>query len=212
MAKHIKTKSECPFRIKTWMHAWGDPLSIRIACVLQRTGLTPNALTIGGLVLSIGVALLLGTGHIALGGWVLLLVGLADTLDGPLARLMKRETRAGAFLDSTLDQFEDVFVFLGLLWYYLSAEAHHAEIVLIFAALSGGLLVSYVRACAGWKGIECTVGPVGRLERGLIGIVALITGHVTVGLWLLAILNNFTAAYRFLHVWRAIQSDVVEVE
>jgi len=207
MRKDVADKS--PIRMKTWMHGWGDPLLFRMAHVLHRVGFTPNALTISGLALSVLVALLLATGHTVTGGWVLLVAAMVDSLDGTLARLTNQETKFGAFLDSTIDQWADAIVFLGLLWPYLQAGAR-VEVILIFASLAGSLLVSYTRACAGWRGFECTVGPVGRLERGLVAIVALITKQVTLGLWLVAVLSSLTALRRLYYVWTLQSKKVIE--
>jgi hypothetical protein len=93
------------FRMKTWLQEWADPLLLRVAGVLDRAGLTPIALTLVGLVVSACHALSLTTGRTAVAGWVLLVAGMVNSLNGPLARVQGRISRFGSFLDSTVDQW-----------------------------------------------------------------------------------------------------------
>lgn len=187
-------------RLRQWSQVVLNP----IVRVIHRTGLTPNMLTAIGLVLNVGVAVVLTRGSISLGGGLLLLASLFDGLDGALARLTDRQSRFGAFFDSTLDRYSEAVIYGGLLVYYVDQGAR-TETLLVYAAIIGSLMVSYARARAEGLGLDCKVGLATRLERLLIIAAGLILGRVTLALWLVAILANLTAVQRMVHVWRTAQ-------
>src|SRR5579859_2559047 len=91
-------------------------LAEAIARGLARTGVSPTQLTLVGFGLNVAVAVVLALGFLTLGGLLLLLAGAFDTLDGALARVSKRATTFGAFLDSTLDRYSEAALLLGLLY------------------------------------------------------------------------------------------------
>jgi len=136
-----------------------------------------------------------------LGGLLAALVGLLDALDGALARLTGQKSRFGAFLDSFVDRLCEAVLYLGLLIFYTRHGARQ-EIMLIYAAIVGSLLISYARARAEGLGLECKVGLLTRMERIAILSLALILNRMSIALWVLAILTNFTALQRVYHVWR----------
>jgi len=173
-----------------------------IARLVGRTGVSPNAVTLTGVVLNLGVAWILAQGHMRIGGLLVPLVSLFDALDGTLARLTGKRSRFGAFLDSTMDRFSEAIVYLGLLVFYTRLGAGR-EILLIYVTIVGSLMVSYARARAEGLGLDCKVGLLTRLERTVVLTVALILDQVPTALWVLAILTNFTALQRMYHVWRA---------
>ena len=177
-----------------------DPLS----ALLARTGISPNALTIAGFLLNVGVAYILSTGRFFWGGVALLAANAFDALDGALARATGRTTRFGAFLDSTLDRYSEAVVLLGLLVHFARAGAS-APTILIFATMVGSLLVSYTRARAQGLGIECKEGLLTRMERVLLLALFLLINQMIIGLWVLAVLANLTALQRIYVVWRKTQ-------
>jgi CDP-diacylglycerol--glycerol-3-phosphate 3-phosphatidyltransferase len=177
-----------------------------VARVVGRTGISPNAVTLIGTLLNLGVACVLARGHLRIGGILVPLVSLFDALDGTLARLTGKRSRFGAFLDSTMDRFSEAILYLGLLFYYTRFGARQ-EILLIYATIVGSLMVSYARARAEGLGLDCKVGLLTRLERIVILTVALILNQMTIALWVLAILTNFTALQRMYHVWRATHGE-----
>jgi len=132
-----------------------------------------------------------------------------DALDGALARLTGRQSRFGAFFDSTLDRYSEAVIYGGLLIYYVD-QGVRTEPLLVYAAIIGSLMVSYSRARAEGLGLECKVGIATRLERVLIIAAGLILNQVTLALWLVAIFANLTAVQRIVYVWqhRASASDV----
>jgi CDP-diacylglycerol--glycerol-3-phosphate 3-phosphatidyltransferase len=183
-----------------WARTQAGVILMPIARVMGRLGIHPNTITILGLLLQSGVGVVFGLGHIQLGGWLLLLVAPVDALDGALARALGRESRFGAFLDSTLDRFSDAALILGLLVYYLRQGAS-VEVVVAFVAMVGAIMVSYTRARAEAMGFDCKVGLLTRMERiVLIGALSAV-GLPTVMLWTLAGLSMVTVVQRILHVY-----------
>lgn len=179
---------------------WTRGLRAFIARLLGRSGISPNALTVFGYLLHLPVMYALATGHMLLGGILLSIASLFDSLDGSVAREMGQVTTFGAFLDSVADRFSEGTVLLGLLLWYLQSEGK-AEIILIYTAVFGSLMVSYTRARAEGVGIECKEGLLTRFERVILLVAGLILQQVRLALWVLAILTNCTALQRVYHVW-----------
>ena len=169
--------------------------------LLASTGLSPNVLTILGLLISIGVAWVLSSGHFLLGGFLVLLSGIFDLLDGAMARASGRSSRFGAFLDSTFDRLTEAAFFLGLLAYYANESANQ-ELILVGAALFGSVMTSYVRARAEALGLKCEIGFFTRPERIVLLAIGLIFNQMSVILWIIAVLANLTAWQRLLHIWQ----------
>jgi len=180
---------------------WARGLVTFMARLLERTGVSPNALTVTGFLLNVVAIYPLARGYFLLGGLIVLLAGLFDSLDGALARLGHRATVFGAFLDSTLDRFSEAAIYLGLLLFFVS-QGGKQEVVLIYITLVGSLMVSYARARAEGLGLSCKVGLLTRFERVVLLGLGMVFGWVRPVLWLLALLTNFTAMQRIYHVWR----------
>lgn len=168
---------------------------------LARWNISPNAITYLGLVLTSGVAVLAALGHIQWAGVAYIVAALCDALDGTLARVSGKVSRFGAFLDSTIDRFEESIVFLGLIMYYARVGGL-IEIPLILVATVGSLMVSYTRARAEAVGVSCKVGFMGRPPRVAIMIVAMLLNQVLIGLIVLAVTALFTSFHRMVHVWQ----------
>jgi CDP-diacylglycerol--glycerol-3-phosphate 3-phosphatidyltransferase len=175
---------------------------------LGRLGLTPNALTIIGSLLTASVGLLVAQGWFVAGGLCLFLFSATDTLDGALARATNRVSTFGAFLDSVCDRYAEAAVFFGLLWYYQST-ANPLGVALTYLALVGSLMVSYARARA--EGVGLQVAEVGWFQRperiialGLAFLLApLYPPILLIALALLTILTTLTVIQRVRHVARA---------
>lgn len=147
------------------------------ARLLARLGVSPGAVTVAG---TLGVVLasllLLGSGRFLAGALVVLAFLLGDGLDGTMARLSGRESRFGAFLDSTADRLADAALFAALaLW---GAGRSPAVLGLALACLSLGFLVSYARARAEAEGWDASVGLFERTDRLLVSLA----GVLAVGL------------------------------
>jgi CDP-diacylglycerol--glycerol-3-phosphate 3-phosphatidyltransferase len=152
------------------------------------------------MLLHVGVGVIFGLGYITLGGWLLLVVAPVDALDGALARALGKQSRFGAFLDSTLDRFSDASLILGYTVHYIHLGAH-LYVTLLLVALVAALMVSYTRARAEAQGFSCKVGLLTRFERiALIGALSAINLPVVM-VWALAVLSMFTVIQRILYVY-----------
>jgi len=175
--------------------------------VVAKTRVSPNSLTISGFLLNIGVAWVISQGYFLLGGSLILVAGIFDLLDGAVARHTNRVTKFGALLDSTLDRWSDAVLLFGLLWYFAwqPDQDTSLEMILIFAAIVGFLLVSYVRARAEGLGLDADVGIMRRTVRILMLSMGLMLSTfepiLLIALWSLAIGSNLTAAHRLIYVW-----------
>ncbi len=176
--------------------------------ILSRIGITPNALTLIGLAVSIVAAYVVATGHFFIGGLVVLFAGLFDLLDGALANLNKQATIFGAILDSTVDRISEAAISCGLLFYFMSTGSN-LEIILIFLVVVGSFLVSYVRARAEGLGLKCQVGWFTRAERIVVLTIGLLLNQVLIILWILAVFVYVTVFQR-LHYLRKTQKGVTK--
>jgi len=165
----------------------------------------PDTLTVVGWILALGAAVLFGLGYARIAGAVMLLGGLFDALDGAVARETNRMSSFGAFLDSTLDRLSESAVFVGLIYFYASANRPY-EALLAGVAMTFSLLTSYARARAEGLNINCEVGLLERAGRIVILSVLSIAGLPTVGLGLVAAGALVTTAQRILHVRCATRS------
>ena len=170
-----------------------DPI-VRVLIALR---ITPNVITVVGFLGAVAAAALIATGELLIGGIVVLLAGALDLLDGALARATGRAGPVGALLDSTLDRASEAAVLFGVLLYQLD-RGNNEEAALVFVALAGSFLVSYVRTRAGELGSEVAEGLATRPERVLVLGVGLLTGWVRVALWILAIATALTAIQRLV--------------
>jgi CDP-diacylglycerol--glycerol-3-phosphate 3-phosphatidyltransferase len=163
--------------------------------------------TLAGLVAYGASGLVLGLGYPAAAGWILAVLGPLDAVDGLLAREQQRSSSFGAFLDSTVDRYAEFFLFLGLLIHMTLNEGRGlGAAVLILAAMTGSILVSYTRARAEALGFECKVGLLTRFERLFLLAVGLIFGWIYPVLVVLALLTHVTALQRIFHVYRNAQA------
>jgi CDP-diacylglycerol--glycerol-3-phosphate 3-phosphatidyltransferase len=214
--------------------------------LLIRIGFTPNTVTVVGFLLNLGVAAVFvigaeksNRGDLSYVGWagaLILFAGLFDMLDGQVARIGKMSSSFGALLDSVLDRYSELFMFLGICYYLIS---HHYLLSSLFAfiAMIGSMMVSYTRARAEGLGIECKGGLMQRPERIiLVGTTALLCGIVaqyiggdykfyikgfryhifetmsifTIPLTVLAVLTNYTAFRRLMDARAALEKKVVD--
>jgi CDP-diacylglycerol--glycerol-3-phosphate 3-phosphatidyltransferase len=191
---------------------------------LIQSGVRPNTITTVGTGLVLVSAVAYATGHVRLGGALLLLSGVADTLDGQVARSGAMVTRFGAFYDSTLDRVGDGATFIGIGAFLLTAPdvAYRTPaIILCMIAILGSLLVSYARARAEGLGLDCKVGIAQRAERILgVGLASLIFGAgphallLEAMVTLLALASIITVVQRFVYVHRhaGLVDDAIRAE
>jgi CDP-diacylglycerol--glycerol-3-phosphate 3-phosphatidyltransferase len=175
---------------------------------LQRSGVTADMLTATGLVSAAATAVAVGSGHLHLAILLLVLTGLHDLLDGPVAKASGTSSVRGAFFDSVTDRVADALILGGVAWYLVSTHPGHL-VLLPFAVLAATTLVSYQRAKAESLGIAAKGGLMERAERMiLLGIGFLSSAFLVPVLWVMLGLTCLTAVGRFLKVWRLAEAPV----
>ncbi len=171
--------------------------------ILTRRGINPNSFTLAGLIITSMAAVAFIMGHLRLGGFLILLGGLCDTIDGSLARFTNKATRFGAMFDSAVDRYSEFVMFFGMVVYFVMSKDYPTSVVAFFA-LCGSIMVSYSRARAESLGFDSRVGIMQRPERIVfLGLGALIhPGALKFAIWLVAIFANFTALQRIRHAYK----------
>ena len=173
----------------------------KLARPLAGIGVTANHVTLAGFVTALPVAFLIATDHLAVGGIMLLLVSILDTLDGAVARVRDEITEFGAFLDSTLDRYVEIAYYGSLIWVFLGRDNSSALLV-SFVVLFSSIMVSYTRARAEGLGCDGKVGILQRPERlVLLGVGLILSDWLLIPvLWIMAVVTNVTVLQRVLHV------------
>ena len=123
-----------------------------------------------------------------------------DMLDGRVARLRGRETRFGAYLDSTMDRYSDMLLYLGLMILY-ARLGETLLMVLVWVAAFGSFMTSYARARAESLIPACRVGLLERPERVVLLIVGAVLNKMVPVLWIIAVLANVTAIQRVVYTY-----------
>jgi CDP-diacylglycerol--glycerol-3-phosphate 3-phosphatidyltransferase len=172
-----------------------------VVSLIARTGLTPNHLSVLGFAGNLGAAALAARGAFLPAGLTMLGASALDLLDGALARATGRATPFGAVFDAVLDRLSEAAV-LGGLAFYFAQRNQRAETLLCFAALTGSVAVSYVRAQAKAQGLDLREGLFTRAERVIVLSGGLMIDQARIALWVLAVMANATALQR-LYVARA---------
>jgi CDP-diacylglycerol---glycerol-3-phosphate 3-phosphatidyltransferase len=167
--------------------------------VLTITGLALNGVACGMFSLAGGLGFVNPT-MLRLGGGVALLAAIFDMLDGRVARLRGRETKFGAYLDSTMDRYSDMLLYMGLLILYARLE-RNGLMVLVWVAAFGGFMTSYARARAESLIPRCPVGLMERPERVVLIIAGALLNHMVAVLWVIAVLSNVTAIQRIVYTY-----------
>lgn len=176
-----------------------------IGNALRRTGLTPDHLTIVGLVIGVGAAFAIGSGRLWLGLILVIAAALPDLLDGALAKASDTASQRGAFFDSTVDRVTDIVLLGGVAWYLAGHESPQLS-VLAFAVMGASSLISYQRAKAESLGLDAKGGLMERAERVVLLCIGLLWDRLLVPvLWVMLALTAVTAAQRFVKVWRQAQ-------
>lgn len=175
--------------------------------------ITPNTITVIGVVITLAASVLVASGWLLIGAAVLTAGSLLDAVDGALARAQGGGTPFGSFLDSTLDRVSEAILYIGIAGWFLFAHDDPAwPVLLVLVALAGSFLVSYSRARAEGIGMSASVGLAPRTER----LVLVIAGIAVAGLGyaigliaalaVIAVLTVATVFQRIWHVWRQSQA------
>ena len=173
--------------------------------LLAKTPIAPNAVSWFGFLLTVGAAALIITEHLLAAGFVVLIAGFFDILDGALARGTNRTSQFGAVLDSTLDRLSEAVLLLGILVLY-AREQSAIGILVAGLALLASPLVSYIRAKAESLGLECHVGLFTRAERVIVLALGLLLSQfdyaLIAALAIIVVFSLITVTQRLLYVWR----------
>lgn len=175
--------------------------------VLARSRLSPNMITVIGLLINVAVAAVIASGNLILGGVLLLFAGAFDVVDGAVARATNQVSKFGGFFDSTVDRYADAVTLGGLLIYFTETDAGTTPVLLAFIVLVGSIMISYTRSKAEGLGMRGDVGLAQRAERVIILSAALLLNQPVWGLALLALLTHFTVLQRIYHVWKNLQDS-----
>ncbi len=174
-----------------------------IGTFLAAIGVTPAVMTSIGLLTTIAGAVVIGTGHLAMGAGIALAGSALDGLDGTVARASGTVSSRGAFLDAGSDRIGEIAAFAGLA---VAKEGDARVLLLIVLSVGGAMLVPYLRAKAESVGLNGSVGVMGRAERVILFACGLIFGFVEPMLWLMVASVWYTAIHRFLSTYRNIES------
>ena len=176
--------------------------------IAKRTNINPNIITLTSPLLALVSAVFFGTGNLLGGALFILISGIFDVLDGAIARHKNKASKFGAFLDSTMDRFSDAIIIIGLIW------GGYATWFIGVLAIHSAYTVSYVRASAESKGIECNVGIGERATRLIILIVGAVIAvilnnniYMNGTIILMVILSYITVVQRMYHVWKLTSSE-----
>ncbi len=181
--------------LRLWFKWFLDPLG----GFFNRLGITPNAMTMLGLLGNTVGAYYLARGEMLTGGLFVLLMTPIDALDGTMARLRGESSDFGAFVDSVTDRYSELIIFAGLLYHFLDLGSPLGGL-LVFGAAAGSVLVSYVKARAEALGYEAKMGLLTRVERYLVLAPSLVFNLPLIGLAIIAVFANITALQRIWHV------------
>ena len=170
--------------------------------LLRRTGMSPDHLTILGILFAIAAAFSIAQGALRGGLILVILAALPDMLDGALAKAAGSASQRGAFFDSVVDRVTDSLLFGGVAWFFASEKSPHLAL-LPMAIMGVSSLISYERAKAESLGFYAKGGLMERAERIIVLCVGLLFDSLlTPILWVMLALTVATAIQRFVQVWR----------
>ncbi len=172
-----------------------------IVRVFAATKINPNVLSVIGFIITLFGAYLFAYGYFRWAGVAVILAGLFDMLDGRVARLTNRVTPFGGFLDSVLDRYSDLCLFIGLLVFYARANRFW-YITLVAVVMIGSVMTSYTRARAENLIPSCKVGFLERPERMVLIIIGALFDRMAPVLWVIAVLSTWTVIHRVVYTWQ----------
>jgi CDP-diacylglycerol--glycerol-3-phosphate 3-phosphatidyltransferase len=181
--------------LRLWFKWVLDPLGR----IFLRLGLTPNMVTMLGLLGNAVGAYFLARGELLTGGILVAVMTPIDALDGTMARLRGEASDWGAYVDSVSDRYSELIIYGGLLYHFLTVGDVTGG-MLTFGAAAGSVLVSYVKARAEGLGYEAKVGLLTRAERYIVLAPSLVFNLVYIGLGIIAVFANITAVQRIWYV------------
>jgi CDP-diacylglycerol---glycerol-3-phosphate 3-phosphatidyltransferase len=191
--------------ITHWIGDGGGWLLRRVVGALAATGLTPNMFTFLGLFVNSVSAALFAMGRFREAAAILFLAGFLDMVDGQVARRVGRVTAFGAFLDSTLDRYSDIALYLGLVVYY-TLIGRPFYMALAAVAMASSFMVSYSRARAESLIASCKVGFMERPERLVLLLIGGTFNRMAQVLWVIATISTITVVHRVVYTWQQLRA------
>lgn len=177
-----------------WLHG-------KIVDGLAATGVQPNVLTFTGLLVNCLAAVLFAQGRFGWAAVVIVLAGVFDLTDGPVARKQGRVSAFGAFFDSMIDRYSDMVLYVGLMVYYATI-GRFFYVVLAAVAMASSFMVSYSRARAESLIPSCKVGFMERPERVVLLIIGGTFNRMAAALWAIAVFATITVIHRIVYTWK----------
>lgn len=163
-----------------------------------RLGITPTVVTVGGVLVTVAGAVLVGTGRLQAGALVVLGGSALDALDGAVARAAGEDSARGGVIDSLADRVGETAMWAGL-GFHLAGDP--IAVVLVVISLGASFSISYLRSKAEALDLFGRSGLMGRPERVLLYVAGLLSGLVVPMLWAMAALTVLTAGQRLRSVW-----------
>jgi CDP-diacylglycerol--glycerol-3-phosphate 3-phosphatidyltransferase len=187
---------------------------------LIESRLTPNSISLTGLLLNLVAAVLVTQRLFFCAGIAFIVGSVMDTLDGRYSRMSGKGTLFGAFLDSTLDRIEEGAVLTAVAWYFAD-RGHAIAAAACVVTVLGSLMVSYTRARAEAIGVECKVGIATRPVRVVVLSIGLVFAKgagildielLAPAIYAMAALTALTVVQRVWHVRRELRAlEIPEV-
>ena len=191
--------------ITHWIGEGGGWLLRHVVSGLAATGLTPNTFTFLGLIVNSISAALFAMGRFRDGAAMLFLASFLDMADGQVARRVGRVTAFGAFLDSTLDRYSDLALYMGLVVYF-TLIGRPFYMALAAVAMASSFMVSYSRARAESLIPSCKVGFMERPERVVLLMLGGLFNRMAPALWVIATISTITVIHRVVYTWRELRA------
>jgi CDP-diacylglycerol--glycerol-3-phosphate 3-phosphatidyltransferase len=190
--------------ITHWIGEGGGWLLRHVVSGLAATGLTPNTFTFLGLIVNSISAALFAMGRFRDGAAMLFLASFLDMADGQVARRVGRVTAFGAFLDSTLDRYSDLALYMGLVVYF-TLIGRPFYMALAAVAMASSFMVSYSRARAESLIPSCKVGFMERPERVVLLMLGGLFNRMAPALWVIATISTITVIHRVVYTRRELR-------
>jgi len=169
-------------------------------------GISPNTLTLIGVLINCAAAWALAQDRFVLAGFIMIGANIFDFIDGKVAFITGTQSEFGAFWDSTLDRFSDLALFLGLIFLYTTLG--RTDYVMVAAlAMIFSIMTSYTRARAESLIAKCKVGFMERPERIVLFMIGAFTNRMAAVLWVILVLSVFTVANRIIYTYLALRDE-----
>ena len=169
-------------------------------------GISPNTLTLIGVLVNGVAGWALATNQFVLAGFIMICANIFDFIDGKVAFITGKQSEFGAFWDSTLDRFSDLALFTGLIWLY-STLGRTDYVLITTLTLIFAIMTSYARARAECLVEKCKVGFMERPERIVLFMIGAFTNRMAAVLWVILVLSVVSVANRIYYTYLALNKQ-----